>query len=166
MNKKIIIALSWLCVLITMIMIFCFSAEDSKKSGETSKNVVEKVLETVMDKEKITPAVVQKYEFPIRKVAHFGIYMLLGFCLSNAYRVTLSKYNYLPYILAFPSAIIYAVSDEIHQNFIAGRVPSFKDVLIDSSGALIGILIYFWMCVLFCYIVLKHKYKNEEHHKS
>lgn len=166
MNKKISIALSWLCVLITMMIIFFFSAENGEKSSETSQKVVEKVLETVMNKDKITLEIIQKYQLPIRKLAHFCIYMLLGFSLANAYRVTLSKFIYLPYIVAFPSAIIYAISDEIHQNFSAGRAPSIKDVLIDSCGALTGILVYFWMCVLICHVISKIKYKNKKHPKS
>ncbi|MEW8956524.1 VanZ family protein, partial [Clostridium sp.] len=34
-------------------------------------------------------------------------------------------------------SFLYAVTDEFHQTFIPGRVGSFKDVLIDTTGALI-----------------------------
>lgn len=37
--------------------------------------------------------------------------------------------------------IIYATSDEIHQAFVPGRGPMFTDVLIDSMGVTVGMLI-------------------------
>ena len=37
-------------------------------------------------------------------------------------------------------AVAYAVTDELHQSFVPGRNPSFRDVLIfDNLGALIGL---------------------------
>lgn len=38
---------------------------------------------------------------------------------------------------------IYACADEVHQYYVPGRYASFTDVLIDFSGALVGILIAF-----------------------
>lgn len=155
MKEKIVLALSWVCVFISMLMIFNFSAEDGEKSSSTSQKVVEDVLGIVMDKEDITPEVVQKYQFPIRKAAHFGIYMLLGFSLSCAYRMTFKNKKLLPYIISLPTAAIYAVTDELHQKFTSGRSPSAKDVLIDSAGALTGILIYALFIFLFLYLQSK-----------
>jgi len=39
-------------------------------------------------------------------------------------------------------AVLYAVSDEIHQSFVPGRGPSAIDVLIDTVGVILCILIY------------------------
>jgi VanZ family protein len=36
---------------------------------------------------------------------------------------------------------VYACSDEWHQSFVAGRGPSFTDVLIDTAGAAVAVLI-------------------------
>ena len=38
-------------------------------------------------------------------------------------------------------SIFYAASDEFHQTFVPGRDGNIVDVLIDSSGALVGILL-------------------------
>lgn len=38
--------------------------------------------------------------------------------------------------LSFAICFLYAVSDEYHQSFVAGRSPQLKDVMIDSLGAL------------------------------
>lgn len=152
MKQKIIVACSWLCVVLTMLMIFIFSEENAEKSTQTSSSVIENVLDIVMPKEEITPEVVKKYQFPFRKAAHFGIYMLLGFCLANAFDATIRKKWYFSY----PSAIIlgafYAVLDEWHQNFSDGRGPSAKDVLIDSAGIVVGVLIFWGLFSLWKFI--------------
>ena len=44
-------------------------------------------------------------------------------------------------ILSFLFSVIYALSDEFHQTFVPGRDGNIVDVLIDSSGALVGILL-------------------------
>lgn len=158
MRKSIVLTLSWACVLLTMIMIFCFSAEDAEKSTQTSSGVIEDVLDIVLPKDEITPEVVKKYQFPFRKAAHFGIYMLLGFSLANAFLSTIQTKKYISYICALACGILYAILDEWHQNFSDGRGPSARDVLIDSSGALVGILIF----VLFMYIFNRIKSKKQE----
>jgi len=38
-------------------------------------------------------------------------------------------------------AYLYALSDEIHQTFVAGRSGRFKDTFIDLLGIIIGLLI-------------------------
>jgi VanZ family protein len=38
--------------------------------------------------------------------------------------------------------ILYAVADELHQLFVPGRAASPVDVLIDTGGALLGILLF------------------------
>ena len=44
-------------------------------------------------------------------------------------------------ILSFLFSVIYALSDEFHQTFVPGRDGNIVDVLIDSSGSLVGVLI-------------------------
>jgi len=85
MKNKLVIITSWLLVLLTMIIIFNFSGQSATQSSQVSEGVVVEILGIVMDKEEITPPVIQKFQFPIRKLAHFGIYMLLGFCMMNAF---------------------------------------------------------------------------------
>ena len=156
MRKSIVLTLSWACVLLTMIMIFCFSAEDAEKSTQTSSGVIEDVLDIVLPKDEITPEVVKKYQFPFRKAAHFGIYMLLGFSLANAFLSTVKGKKYISYICALACGILYSIFDEWHQNFSDGRCPSARDVLIDSSGVLMGILSF----TLFIYLYNRIKTKN------
>ena len=40
---------------------------------------------------------------------------------------------------------LYAVSDEFHQGFVAGRGPSVVDVMIDSAGVIAGAWLLLWI---------------------
>lgn len=44
-------------------------------------------------------------------------------------------------LLAFVLGCVYSISDEIHQLFISERAGQIRDVLIDSTGVLIAILL-------------------------
>ncbi|MBQ7352939.1 MAG: VanZ family protein [Clostridia bacterium] len=145
-NKKIIVVLSWLTVVISMLMIFSLSMQNAETSGETSKSQVESILNAFLGKENVTEEMVQSFQLPMRKIAHFGIYMLLGYALSNAISLTFSiKYSAMSIFGAF----VYANFDEyIVQNISDGRGPSFIDVLIDTSGAIVGFLLYLTLIFL------------------
>lgn len=149
MKNKITIILSWALVLLTMVIIFNFSAESSEESSKTSGDVVEQVLGIFMEKEEITPPVVKKYQFPIRKAAHFGIYMLLGFCMMSAFEKTFKIKYLLNILFSGFSCILYAISDEIHQSFSADRGPRIVDVVIDSVGAIVGVLTFAGLIFLY-----------------
>lgn len=69
-----------------------------------------------------------------RKLAHFGAYALL---VVLWWRALLRK---LPHrralTLAFVIAVLYAMTDELHQTFVSGRAGTPVDVGIDTLGAL------------------------------
>jgi VanZ family protein len=46
-----------------------------------------------------------------------------------------------PWAWALVLAILYAVSDELHQGGVPGRYPSPVDVAIDAAGALIAVAV-------------------------
>ncbi|MBC2856185.1 VanZ family protein [Cetobacterium sp. 2A] len=71
----------------------------------------------------------------IRKLAHFVIYLSLGFCFCLAFEVKTKKQFFLTMLFIF----IFACSDELHQSFSPGRGPRFSDVLIDTLGSFFGI---------------------------
>lgn len=75
-----------------------------------------------------------------RKAAHIFEYMLLGFliliCLESWF-IWNKKHKWL----AFAIGSLYAVSDEIHQYFIPGRSCEIMDMLIDSLGVFLGVLL-------------------------
>lgn len=149
MKNKLVIITSWALVVATMAIIFVFSSQNADSSSSLSQSVVVEILDIVMDKEDITPSVIKNYHFPIRKLAHFGIYMLLGFCMINAFNKSFKLKKWLIILLSIVASGLYAVSDEIHQNFTAGRGPGLVDVLIDTGGAVVGISLFILFIFLY-----------------
>lgn len=77
----------------------------------------------------------------LRKVAHFIVFLFLGTFLINALTVSNVKGWKAVFIALFVS-FIYAITDELHQYFVPGRIPLAMDVLIDTAGAAVGIALY------------------------
>ena len=69
----------------------------------------------------------------LRKGAHVTEYAILGLLLVRAIG------RELP---AFLIGVGYAITDEVHQHFVSGRHSSPIDVAIDSTGVLIGLLVF------------------------
>ena len=133
-----------LLTVIVMVLIFMFSSDNSGESSDKSQSVTAVIAEAFFpDYENMTleekDAVLDKAEHIIRKIAHFTIYTALGFCAS----MTVGKRKLLSLssagVLIF--CFLYACSDEIHQLFVPGRSGRFTDVLIDTSGSVLGLLI-------------------------
>ena len=100
-------------------------------------------------------ALAKSINHPVRKLAHFMEYLVLGMLAINALRLhmgssehnpedgaTASFRNLLIPALSWAFCILYAASDEFHQLFVPGRAGLITDVCIDSAGALLGILIF------------------------
>ncbi len=149
MKDKLIIVFSWALVVATMLIIFNFSAQPGKQSAAVSEGVIVQILDVFLEKEEITPTVVKKFQLPIRKIAHFGVYMLLGFCMISAFEKTFKIKLWINSVLSGVCCSIYAISDEIHQNFSESRGPSATDVLIDTGGAIIGIALFLLVLHIF-----------------
>ena len=60
-------------------------------------------------------------------------------------RVLLDSYRARWHWLSWAGCTLYAATDEIHQLFVAGRTGKWQDVLLDSSGALAGLLLAMFM---------------------
>ncbi len=75
------------------------------------------------------------WDTALRKIAHVGEYAVLGALLYRAVRRE-------------PAAILlgslYAITDEVHQSFVAGRHGSPVDWLIDTVGVVAGVLLLSW----------------------
>jgi putative FmdB family regulatory protein len=67
--------------------------------------------------------------------------VLLGRALKNSAFNRISQ-KPIRILLVILSCLIYAFSDEFHQQFVSGRISSTSDVLIDSLGIILGCVIY------------------------
>jgi VanZ family protein len=76
-----------------------------------------------------------------RKLTHFSEYFVLMGLWWWALAQRIDARRAIGVALAI--TVAYAISDEIHQTFVNGRVGTWRDVLIDSAGALTAT----WMIV-------------------
>lgn len=73
----------------------------------------------------------------IRKSAHFTEYFILCILYYKTLSISARKALAASAVLA----VLYAVSDELHQYFVPGRAAMAADVLIDSAGVLLAVLV-------------------------
>ena len=78
--------------------------------------------------------------FLVRKAGHFLEYLVLGIVLGLA-TGSLRKRRRLPYWGQWIVGTAFAMTDELHQYFVPGRSCEFRDVVIDSCGVALGIII-------------------------
>lgn len=115
-----------------MLLIFFFSSQNGEKSSKSSGMIVQFVLAILpfLNKDLL--------HFLIRKAAHFTIFGCLG---ASFYQSLNKKSVPLALVLTF----FYACSDEFHQSFVGERSAQFRDVLIDTCGALCFILVMYFL---------------------
>ena len=75
----------------------------------------------------------------VRKLGHAAVFGVLALLLWRAL-VTTTRLR-RPWAWAVVLAILYAVSDELHQGGVPGRHASPLDVAIDASGVLVAVVI-------------------------
>lgn len=140
--------LYWILVIIWMIMIFYLSHQPAGQSNGLSTGITEKIIDMF---KLIIPNVsidLASFNHIIRKNAHFFVYLVLGILVVNGLNTSgVSGFRLVG--LALFICVIYAMSDEIHQLYIQGRSGQVKDVIIDSTGALVGIEIYWGIKVTY-----------------
>ena len=127
-----------------MSLIFFMSAQPAPESTETSLSVGQMICTVFVPGYKDMSTTEQmrlakKIDHPVRKTAHATEYAILTVLVSLAIPYH-GKRNYL---LSLCITVAYAASDEIHQYFVPGRACMATDVVIDSCGAFVGLLIVF-----------------------
>jgi VanZ family protein len=73
----------------------------------------------------------EAWDLVLRKLAHVTEYAVLGFLLARVVAL----------VPAFALGVLYAITDELHQTFVAGREGAPRDVAIDAAGVAIGLLV-------------------------
>ena len=119
------------------------SHQNADTSSDISGSFIEYVVKLFAPEisENDLSVTVESLQFFVRKAAHFSVYTFLGI-LSFSH---ISTYNALSVksraFISLALSALYSVSDEYHQTFISGRSGELRDVLIDTAGALTGIII-------------------------
>lgn len=141
MIKKIIfttITILWLLV------IFMFSDQKGIKSSNISDSFIDSTIVNIyklFDRDcsiEKQEEIVEMFSYPVRKLAHFTEYFILGVLIL----ITFKLYNIKNIYFMILFCLLYAVSDEIHQLFIIGRSCSVIDMLIDTLGSTCGIICF------------------------
>ena len=152
-------------------LIFSFSASQGEDSQGLSTRLIVWALESFVPGYNAWDlsqqlAVQELLSMPVRKLAHYTEYAILGLLAfsfflhlarllairaqregeepaeiasSGADRCLLLP-SWVP-IAALCLSVLYACTDEFHQLFVDGRSAQITDVLIDSFGALSGVLL-------------------------
>ena len=135
MKKRINILL----VITWMILIFIMSSFNSTESSNQS-NFIVNIIANIFNINNISIL-----SLIVRKLAHFTEYFILGLLVYNLIYSNQKKAYFAIIICA-----LYAISDEIHQLFVPGRSCQVLDIIIDSSGSLLGIILFY---------IYKHRHK-------
>ncbi len=74
--------------------------------------------------------------FPLSSmIGHFGGYGLLALLLYRAFTGGFGVWSTQAALRVLALAVLYGISDELHQAFVPGRQPSAGDLVVDGVGA-------------------------------
>lgn len=156
-----ILALFWMCV------IFAFSAQEQEESSAVSETFSYRMVRSAdslfgldWDDERLHE-IADAIEGYVRKAAHMTEYAILAVLLY----IWLGKWQFTirkRMLLAIAATALYAASDEFHQLFVAGRSGRLTDVLIDSAGAILGVLIFAGVKRCISFLWNRGKYRGIE----
>ncbi len=78
-------------------------------------------------------------DFVVRKIGHMGVFGILALLVWRGLGMSTAWRRPRTWTVALGATALYAISDELHQGFVAGRHPSPVDVGIDGAGAAVAI---------------------------
>jgi VanZ family protein len=131
---------NWIPVIGWMLLIFLGSG-DLMSAEHTSRFLIPFLRWIKPD---ISVETLAQIHFCVRKAAHLTEYAILALLLCRAvFRGTNLKWaKPTLFVSAWIACVFVAAGDEFRQSFVESRGASPWDVLIDSAGAIFGLLIY------------------------
>lgn len=130
-NQIFFLCLSWILIAACLALIWSLSSQISSDSSQLSGSFIKKIMDIFH---------ISLSQNVIRKTAHALEYFGLCILFSWGY---LNTFKYPQYVLSFVSTALYSSIDEIHQYFVSGRACQPRDVMIDCTGAAVGLLCFF-----------------------
>jgi VanZ family protein len=91
----------------------------------------------------MSPETIASVHFIVRKCAHVSEYAILALLLLRAaiFMTNLKRSLATLYVSVWVGCFLVAATDEFHQAFVASRGASATDVMTDSAGAILGLVI-------------------------
>jgi VanZ family protein len=124
-------------------MVLIFSVSGDKKSFQHSSRIIAPLLHWLFPH--LSEDTVNFVVLVVRKCAHLTEYALLAWMFWHALRKPqkpeLRPWSWREANLSIMLVALYAATDEFHQHFVPSREGKFSDVLIDTIGAICGILL-------------------------
>lgn len=139
--------LAFVPMLCMMAIIWGFSANNGDASASQSQGIVTRIVlfaEKVTGKEltqKEQAVWEERIHTPVRKVAHMTEYMIFACTVAFPFLLFRKTKRWVS-VFSLLYCICYASLDEIHQLFVPDRSGQLRDVLIDSIGICVGVMIY------------------------
>ena len=137
----------WLPVLIWLGFIFIGST-DLMSAEHTSRFLIPFLLWLKPD---FSPEALAQVHFVLRKLGHVTEYAILAMLLWRALRhetnpqikaILRLRSGQTLFLSVWILCAIFAATDEFHQSFVPSRGAAWSDVMIDSAGAIFGLLLY------------------------
>ena len=122
-----VLSAAWIGVL------FFFSGQSGEESGRLSEKLTRWLFGALIER----GADAVRLEHLLRKAAHFGVFAVAGFLICMTLLHLLRRRGAALAALAMSCAL--AAANELHQTLSEGRTCQFTDMLIDASGAALGL---------------------------
>lgn len=149
-------------LLVWMLLIFLFSAQNGSLSSSVSEGFAAKVFSLIYPKFNQMSAseqilFLESVMLPLRKLAHFTLYFVLGLIASGLFVTIRNRGIFFKSAVSWGFCVLYAISDEIHQYFVPERACAALDVIIDSAGAILAVALF---ALVICVIKPLKRFKN------
>jgi VanZ family protein len=124
----------WIPAICVAVMISLFSTRYF--SGERTAHVIIPILRWLFPT--AGRHALRLMHFAIRKAAHITEFALFSITVFRGVRAERHGWRLNWALITLAIAVVYASLDEWHQSFVPLREPSVRDVLIDTTGALLA----------------------------
>jgi VanZ family protein len=130
----------WVPVVAWIVLIFAASG-DLMSAEHTSRFLVPFLVWLKPD---LSPELALLIQFGVRKVAHLTEYAVLAMLLCRAvfHGANLKRSRATLFVSVWLACVLVAAGDEFRQSFFESRGGSPWDVMLDSAGAILGLLLY------------------------
>jgi VanZ family protein len=124
-------------------MSLIFVGSSDARSYQHSSRLIEPLLHWLFPQ--MSQAHVEVIHHLVRKCAHLTEYAALALLLWRGVRKPVRNdprpWSWREALMAIVIVFLYASTDEFHQRFVPTRTPLVSDVFIDTSGAVIGMIV-------------------------
>jgi VanZ family protein len=130
-------------------MAVIFSASADTESARRSSRIIAPLVRWLLPH--LSDATVDLIVLVVRKCAHVTEYAILGMLLWRALRMPVKgdprPWSWREAGGSILVLVLYASTDEFLQLFVPSREASLRDVLIDTAGGVLGLLVlWVFMC--------------------